>query len=131
MCKDDGMVMDDGVTTRLAEDHFHMTTTTGGAAGVLDWLEEWLQTEWPELRVYLTSVTEQWAVATLSGPAAKNILTAAGVDIDLANDAFPFMSMKKGMSAVCLHGCSAFPSPASCLMRLMCLPDMAQPSGQH
>ena len=47
MCKDDGMVMDDGVTTRLAEDHFHMTTTTGGAAGVLDWLEEWLQTEWP------------------------------------------------------------------------------------
>ncbi len=96
MCKDDGMVMDDGVTTRLAEDHFHMTTTTGGAAGVLDWLEEWLQTEWPELRVYLTSVTEQWAVATLSGPAAKDILTAAGVDIDLANDAFPFMSMKKG-----------------------------------
>ena len=96
MCKDDGMVMDDGVTTRLAEDHFHMTTTTGGAAGVLDWLEEWLQTEWPELDVYLTSVTEQWAVATLSGPAAKDILTAAGVDIDLSDDAFRFMSMKEG-----------------------------------
>ena len=96
MCKDDGMVMDDGVTTRLAEDHFHMTTTTGGAAGVLDWLEEWLQTEWPELNVYLTSVTEQWAVATLSGPAAKDILTAAGVDIDLSDDAFRFMSMKEG-----------------------------------
>ena len=96
MCKDDGMVMDDGVTTRLAEDHFHMTTTTGGAAGVLDWLEEWLQTEWPELDVYLTSVTEQWAVATLSGPAAKDILTAAGVDIDLSDDAFSFMSMKEG-----------------------------------
>ena len=96
MCKDDGMVMDDGVTTRLADDHFHMTTTTGGAAGVLDWLEEWLQTEWPELDVYLTSVTEQWAVATLSGPAAKDILTAAGVDIDLSDDAFRFMSMKQG-----------------------------------
>ena len=96
MCKDDGMVMDDGVTTRLAEDHFHMTTTTGGAAGVLDWLEEWLQTEWPELEVYLTSVTEQWAVATLSGPAAKDILNAAGSDIDLSDEAFSFMSMKQG-----------------------------------
>jgi len=96
MCKDDGMVMDDGVTTRLAEDHFHMTTTTGGAAGVLDWLEEWLQTEWPELEVYLTSVTEQWAVATLSGPKAKDILEAAGVDIDLSDDGFGFMSMKAG-----------------------------------
>ena len=96
MCKDDGMVMDDGVTTRLAEDHFHMTTTTGGAAGVLDWLEEWLQTEWPELKVYLTSVTEQWAVATLSGPAARDILKAAGTNIDLSDDGFGFMSMREG-----------------------------------
>ena len=71
MLKDDGMVMDDGVTTRIGKNHFHMTTTTGGAAGVLDWLEEWLQTEWPDLKVYLTSVTEQWAVATLSGPNAQ------------------------------------------------------------
>ena len=94
MLKDDGMVMDDGVTTRIAEDHFHMTTTTGGAAGVLDWLEEWLQTEWPELDVYLTSVTEQWSVATLSGPLAKTILKEAGCDIDLSDEAFPFMSMK-------------------------------------
>ncbi|MGB0397463.1 MAG: sarcosine oxidase subunit alpha family protein [Candidatus Puniceispirillaceae bacterium] len=96
MCKDDGMVMDDGVTTRLAEDHFHMTTTTGGAAGVLDWLEEWLQTEWPDLQVYLTSVTEQWAVATLSGPAARDILKAAGTDIDLGDEDFGFMSMREG-----------------------------------
>ena len=96
MCKDDGMVMDDGVTTRLAEDHFHMTTTTGGAAGVLDWLEEWLQTEWPDLQVYLTSVTEQWAVATLSGPAARDILKAAGTDIDLGDKDFGFMSMREG-----------------------------------
>ena len=94
MLKDDGMVMDDGVTTRLADDHFHMTTTTGGAAGVLDWLEEWLQTEWPELDVYLTSVTEQWSVATLSGPKARAILDAAGTDIDF--DQFPHMSMKDG-----------------------------------
>jgi sarcosine oxidase subunit alpha len=95
MLKDDGMVMDDGVTTRLAEDHFHMTTTTGGAAGVLDWMEEWLQTEWPDLKVYLTSVTEEWSVATLSGPNAAKILEAAGIDIDLGASSFPFMSMQE------------------------------------
>jgi len=95
MLKDDGMVMDDGVTTRLGENHFHMTTTTGGAAGVLDWMEEWLQTEWPELKVYLTSVTEEWSVATLSGPNASKILQAAGIDIDLGAQDFPFMSMQE------------------------------------
>ncbi len=58
MCKADGIVFDDGVTTRLGKNHFLMTTTTGGAARVLAWLEEWLQTEWPELKVYCTSVTE-------------------------------------------------------------------------
>ena len=94
MLKDDGMVMDDGVTTRLGDNHFHMTTTTGGAAAVLDWLEEWLQTEWPELDVTLTSVTEQWAVATLSGPKAAQILQGAGIDIDLSSASFPFMSMQ-------------------------------------
>ena len=96
MLKDDGMVMDDGVTTRLGENHFHMTTTTGGAAGVLDWLEEWHQTEWPELEVYMTSVTEQWSVATLSGPLARDILRDASCDIDLSDENFGFMSMKEG-----------------------------------
>lgn len=96
MCKDDGMVMDDGVTTRMSQDHFHMTTTTGGAAAVLGWLEEWLQTEWPELDVYLTSVTEQWAVATLSGPESRTILQALGTDIPLDEASFPFMSMREG-----------------------------------
>ena len=92
MLKDDGMVMDDGVTTRLGENHFHMTTTTGGAANVLGWMEEWLQTEWPELDVYLTSVTEEWSVTTVSGPNARKILEAAGCSVSLADDAFPFMS---------------------------------------
>ena len=64
MCGDDGMVFDDGTTaSALAEDHYLMTTTTGNAAHVLEWLEEWVQTEWPELRVWCTSVTEQWATA--------------------------------------------------------------------
>ena len=72
MLKEDGMVMDDGVTTCIKENHYHMTTTTGGAASVLEWLEEWLQTEWPNLKVYLTSVTEQWAVAAFAVQKAEN-----------------------------------------------------------
>lgn len=99
MLKDDGFVMDDGVTTRLADDHFHMTTTTGGAAGVLAHLEEHLQTEWPDLDVYLTSVTEQWAVASICGPKCRELLAALCQDVDLANDAFPFMSMREGTVA--------------------------------
>ena len=99
MLKDDGMVMDDGVTTRLGENHFHMTTTTGGAAGVMAWLEEWKQTEWPELEVYLTSVTEQWSVATVSGPNARIILEKLGCSISLRDDSFPFMSCKEARLA--------------------------------
>ncbi|MBT5573850.1 MAG: sarcosine oxidase subunit alpha family protein [Alphaproteobacteria bacterium] len=99
MLKEDGMVFDDGVTTRLAEDHFYMTTTSGGAAGVLAWLEELLQTEWSDLNVYLTSVTEQWSVASLSGPNAKAILKASmSEDTDITDD-FPFMTMKDSFIA--------------------------------
>ena len=95
MLKEDGMVFDDGVTTRLAEDHFYMTTTSGGAAGVLAWLEELLQTEWQDLNVYLTSVTEQWSVASLSGPNAKTILKACmSEDKNIAVD-LPYMTMKE------------------------------------
>jgi len=95
MLNEQGMVCDDGVTTRLAEDRFHMTTTTGGAAWVMSWLEEWLQTQWSDLNVYLTSVTEQWAVIALSGPESRGLLRAL-TNIDLERDAFPFMSMREG-----------------------------------
>ncbi len=60
MCKEDGMVFDDGVTACLGDNHFLMTTTTGGAARVFEWLELYHQTEWPELEVYFTSVTDHW-----------------------------------------------------------------------
>jgi len=76
MCREDGMVFDDGTTARLAPERYLMTTTTGNAAVVLDWLEEYLQTEWPDLKVYCTSVTEQWAVAALAGPKAGAVLDA-------------------------------------------------------
>ena len=96
MCREDGMVFDDGVTTRLGPDHYYMTTTTGNAARVLDWLEEWLQTEWPELRVYCTSVTEDWATVTLSGPRARELLAALAPGFAGEPHEFPFMSMKEG-----------------------------------
>jgi sarcosine oxidase subunit alpha len=96
MCGLDGMVFDDGVCMRLAEDRFLLTTTTGGAAKVLDHLEEWLQTEWPGLRAFCTSVTEQWATIAVNGPLARRILAAAGTDIDLDAAAFPFMSWRDG-----------------------------------
>lgn len=99
MCKQDGMVFDDGVTTRLGPDHFFMTTTTGGAARVADWLEEWLQTEWPELKVYCTSVTEQWATTSIAGPKSRDLLQelAPGMALDTAS--FPFMTMCEGRVA--------------------------------
>ena len=95
MLDDQGFVMDDGVSTRIGVDHFHLTTTTGGAARVTQWLETWHQTEWPELDVYLTDVTEQWAVAVLCGPRAREVLVGL-TDIDLDGARFPFMSYRSG-----------------------------------
>ncbi len=94
MLGEDGMVMDDGVTACLADDHFHMTTTTGGAAGVLTHLEDYLQTEWPDLEVYLTSTTEQWAVVSLCGPACDQVVKAVLDDFDPNPDTFDFMSWR-------------------------------------
>ena len=96
MLNEQGMIFDDGVTARLADDRYHMTTTTGSAAHVLDWIEELLQTEWPELRVFATSVTEQWAVAALCGPGSRDVLATLTDDIDLDTAAFPFMSVRTG-----------------------------------
>ena len=95
----DGMVFDDGVAMRLAEDRYLVSTTTGGAAAVLDRFEEWLQCEWIDLRVYCTSVTEQWAVVAVGGPNARKVLTAAGTTVDLDNQAFPFMTFREGSVA--------------------------------
>jgi sarcosine oxidase subunit alpha len=94
MCRADGMVFDDGVTSRLANDRFHMTTTTGNAAAVMDWLEEWLQTEWPELRVSCTSVTEQWATVAVVGPRSRDVLAALAPSLDVSREAFPFMTWR-------------------------------------
>jgi len=94
MLNEDGMVYDDGVTTRLDENHYIMTTTTGGAANVLGKLEDYLQTEWPELDVYLTSVTDHYATASVCGPNSKKILSKIISDLDLSDESFPHMSFK-------------------------------------
>ena len=95
MCKLDGMVFDDGVVMRVGEQRFVCTTTTGNAAPVLAWMEEWLQTEWPELRVWLTSVTEQWATVAVVGPDSRELL-ASLTTIPLDRESFPFMAIREG-----------------------------------
>ena len=94
MLNEDGMVYDDGVTTRLNENHYIMTTTTGGAANVLNKLEDYLQTEWPELDVYLTSVTDHFATISICGPNSKKIVSKVIPHLDLSDENFPHMSFK-------------------------------------
>jgi len=99
MLDENGMVMDDGVTACLSDQHFMMTTTTGGAARVLTWLEKWLQTEWPELKVYLTSVTDHWSTSAVVGPDSRAVLAKLCTDIDLSADAFKYMDCRAGTVA--------------------------------
>ena len=94
MLGEDGMVMDDGVMARLGEQQFYLTTTTGGAANVLSWLESWLQTEWPELEVYLTSLTDHYSTIAVVGPNSRKLLQKIGCNIDLDKDSFPFMTVR-------------------------------------
>ncbi len=96
LCREDGFVTDDGVVGRIAKDRFHVTTTTGGAPRVLGMMEDYLQTEWPDLNVWLTSTTEQWAVIALQGPNARKILESLVEGIDLSPEALPHMSLAHG-----------------------------------
>jgi sarcosine oxidase subunit alpha len=92
MLRDDGIVLDDGTTSRLADTHYLMTTTTVNAVRVMQHLEQLLQVEWPDLDVHVCSVTEQWCAVALSGPRAREVL-ARVVDIDVGNAAFPFLAV--------------------------------------
>jgi len=94
MLGEDGMLMDDGVMARVGESRFYLTTTTGGAANVLSWLELWLQTEWPDLEVYLTSLTDHYSTIAVAGPNSRHVLEKVGCSIDLGKESFPFMMVK-------------------------------------
>ena len=95
MLREDGIVFDDGTTTRVSENHFHMTTTTAQAVNVLAHLEYYLQVVWPELDVNVLSTTEQWAGAALAGPNSRDLLSKLFPDTDVSNEAFPFMGFKE------------------------------------
>ncbi|MEY2919227.1 MAG: hypothetical protein RL261_532, partial [Pseudomonadota bacterium] len=96
MLRDDGFVYDDGVIARIAEDRFHVTTTTGGAARVFSMMEDYLQTEWPDLQCWLTSTTEQWAVIAVQGPRARDVLAPLVSDVDLSAAALPHLGVTLG-----------------------------------
>jgi heterotetrameric sarcosine oxidase alpha subunit len=96
MLREDGIVFDDGTTSRLAPEHFLVTTTTGNAAAVLDHMEFHAQTVWPELDVQFCSVTDQWAQMSVAGPRSRDTLARVMEDLDLSNAAFPFMAVGEG-----------------------------------
>jgi sarcosine oxidase subunit alpha len=96
LCREDGFIYDDGVVARLAPDRFHVTTTTGGAAGVLNMMEDYRQTEWPNLDVWLTSTTEQWAVIAVQGPNSRRVLETLVEDLDISATSMPHMSVAHG-----------------------------------
>ncbi len=96
MLREDGIVMDDGTTTRIGDNHYHMTTTTAQAANVLSHLEYYLQVVWPELKVNVLSTTEQWAGAALAGPKSRAMLAKLFPDLDVSNEALPFMGYREG-----------------------------------
>ncbi len=96
MLTENGIVMDDGVFVRLAEDHFLVNTTSGNADRIAGWFEEWHQCEWPELEVIFSPVTAHWSVATVAGPNSRAILAALPGMIDLTTGAFPHMSFASG-----------------------------------
>ena len=96
MLRPDGIVLDDGTTSRLSEHHYFMTTTTANAGPVMTYLEYLLQVVWPELKVQVTSVTAQWAGVAIAGPRSRELARQVIGGIDFDNDAFPFMGVRHG-----------------------------------
>jgi sarcosine oxidase, subunit alpha len=99
MCADDGVVLDDGVTGRLGENHYLMSTTSSGAATVWEWVENWLQTEHPDWAVHVTPVTTAYASINVAGPQARRLIERVTEGVDLSNDAFPYMHVRTGRVA--------------------------------
>jgi len=99
MCADDGIVLDDGVTGRLGDEHYLMSTTSSGAATIWEWLENWLQTEHPDWVVHVTPVTTAYASMNVAGPQARTLIERVTEGVDLSNGAFPYMHVRTGRIA--------------------------------
>jgi sarcosine oxidase subunit alpha len=99
MCAEDGVIMDDGVTGRLGEDHYMMTTTSGGAANVWEWAEEWLQTDHRDWQIHITPVTTSFASINVAGPKSRELMQRVVEGIDLSPEAFPYMTVRRGTIA--------------------------------
>jgi len=99
MLNEGGVIIDDGTIARLADDHYVITTTSGGAARIAHWLEEWRQCEWTGLRVFVTPVTTQWATIAVAGPRARDVLACFETDIALDAEPFPHMGVREGRLA--------------------------------
>ena len=99
MLREDGIAFDDGTTSRLADTHYLMTTTTASAGEVMRHLEFFLQVVWPDLDVHIVSVTEEWAAIALAGPDSRTVLERLTDDVDVSNEALPFMGVRQGAFA--------------------------------
>jgi sarcosine oxidase, subunit alpha len=99
MCADDGVVLDDGVTGRLGDEHYLMSTTSSGAATIWEWAENWLQTEHPDWRVHVTPVTTAYASMNVAGPESRRLIERVTKGVDLSNEAFPYMHVRTGQIA--------------------------------
>lgn len=99
MLNENGVIIDDGTIARLGPQHFLLTTTSGGATRIAQWLDDWRQCEWPQLEVILTPVTTQWATIALAGPRARDVLSGFDTDIDLSPTALPHMHIRTGQLA--------------------------------
>src|SRR6185312_7117032 len=96
MLREDGIAYDDGTTWRLGEQEFLMTTTTANAGKVMQQLEYYLDIVWPELRVHLTSVSDEWAGAAIAGPKARDVLAACVIGTKVDDETLPFMGILHG-----------------------------------
>jgi len=99
MLDENGVIIDDGTVARLGRDHFLVTTTSGSASRIAAWLEEWRQCEWPDLEVFVTPVTTQWATYAIAGPRARQLLARFRTDIAFDWRSMPHMSLRQGQFA--------------------------------
>ncbi len=96
MLNENGIIIDDGIFARLAEDHYLAHTTSGGANRIHAWMEALLQGDWPDLDVLLTPVTSQWANVAVSGPRSRDLLEQLSIGIDFSAKGVPHMAIATG-----------------------------------